>query len=126
MAHEHGGEMSVMSGEGKEKEDKSGGKIKSIHIRVLDDGTYSYSAMTDKMKSMEYSFEDMDEMVKGLKDDLGSPHLRKPKLGTGERFSALKQELARKGAKSPGGLAAYIGRKKYGKSRFQKLAEKGR
>ena len=50
----------------------------------------------------------------------------KPKLGSGKRFSALKKKLAVKGASNPGGLAAYIGRKKYGKKRFQSLAAKGR
>jgi hypothetical protein len=51
---------------------------------------------------------------------------RKPKLGTGKRFKALKSSLAKKGAKNPGGLAAYIGRRKYGKKKFQKLATAGR
>ena len=48
-------------------------------------------------------------------------------LGTGERFAALKGKLAqRPGVTSPGGLAAYIGRKKLGKGRFQQLAAKGK
>ena len=51
---------------------------------------------------------------------------RKPKLGTGERFSNLKKSLARKGVRDPGALAASIGRKKYGTKRFGKLAAKGR
>lgn len=48
------------------------------------------------------------------------------KLGTGERFAQLKAKLGKKGARTPGGLAAWIGRKKYGKARFQKLSSKGR
>lgn len=52
--------------------------------------------------------------------------MAKPKLGTGARFKALKKKLAKKGARTPGALAAWIGRKKYGKARFQKLAAKGR
>jgi len=51
---------------------------------------------------------------------------RRLKLGTGARFKALKTRLARRDAKSPGALAAWIGRRKYGKRRFQKLAAKGR
>lgn len=51
---------------------------------------------------------------------------RKPKLGTGKRFKALKGKLAKKGAKDPGALAAFIGRKKFGKKRFQQLATKGK
>lgn len=51
---------------------------------------------------------------------------RKPKLGSGKRFKQLKSKLAKKGASNPGALAAFIGRKKYGKKRFQKLAARGR
>jgi len=50
----------------------------------------------------------------------------KPKLGSGTRFRRLKEKLAREGAEDPGALAAWIGRKKYGKKRFQKLAARGR
>ena len=42
------------------------------------------------------------------------------------RFNKLAAKLKKKGAKSPRGLAAYIGRKKYGKAKFQKMAAKGR
>ena len=45
-----------------------------------------------------------------------------PKLGTGKRFAQLKSKLAYKGAHNPGALAAYIGRKKYGKRRFAQLS----
>jgi hypothetical protein len=51
---------------------------------------------------------------------------RKPKLGSGKRFASLKRKLSRKGVKSPGALAAYIGRKKFGKKKFAKLSAKGR
>jgi hypothetical protein len=51
---------------------------------------------------------------------------RKAKLGSGKRFSNLKRSLTRKGVRNPGALAASIGRKKYGKKRFQKLATTGR
>lgn len=46
--------------------------------------------------------------------------------GGGGRFQKLKGELAKKGVKDPGALAAEIGRKKYGKAKFQKMAAKGR
>jgi hypothetical protein len=39
-----------------------------------------------------------------------------------EGFNKLKGELASKGAKNPAGLAAWIGRRKYGKAKFQKAA----
>ena len=49
------------------------------------------------------------------------------KLGTGSRFKRLKKTLGkRKGVRNPGALAAYIGRKKYGKKRFARLSGHGR
>lgn len=51
---------------------------------------------------------------------------KKPKLGTGKRFAQLKAKLARKGIRNPAALAAAIGRKKFGKKRFQQLAAAGR
>lgn len=50
----------------------------------------------------------------------------KPRLGSGQRFRTLEGQLEVRGAKNPPGLAAYIGRKKLGKSRLQKLAAAGR
>ncbi len=50
----------------------------------------------------------------------------KPKLGSGKRFKALKSKLSRKGVRDPGALTAFIGRKKFGKKKFQSLAAKGR
>ncbi len=55
-----------------------------------------------------------------------SVHKLKAKLGSGARFKSLTKKLIKKGAKSPGALAAWIGRKKYGKKRFAKLSAKGR
>lgn len=52
--------------------------------------------------------------------------MRKPKLGTGKRFASLTKGLARQGTSNPKALAAWIGRKKYGASRFQKLATTGK
>jgi hypothetical protein len=52
--------------------------------------------------------------------------MAKPPLGTGARFQALVAELKRRGAENPRALAAFIGRKKYGKARFQRLAALGR
>lgn len=48
-------------------------------------------------------------------------------LGSGERFAKLKGALEKRpGVTNAGGLAAHIGRKKYGKGKFQKLAAAGR
>ena len=52
---------------------------------------------------------------------------RTAKLGSGERFAALKESIAEKGnVRNPGAVAAMIGRRKFGKERFQKLAAAGR
>ena len=48
------------------------------------------------------------------------------KLGTGARFKKLSKQLGKKGAKDPKALAAWIGRKKYGKKKFQKMAATGK
>ena len=52
--------------------------------------------------------------------------MAKPKLGSGQRFKELAHSFAHKGIENPGALAAKIGRKKYGKQRFQKLASRGK
>jgi hypothetical protein len=44
--------------------------------------------------------------------------------GEGSRFEALSESLEEKGAEDPKALAAWIGRKKYGKTGFAKLAKK--
>ena len=48
------------------------------------------------------------------------------KLGGGGRFAALKAKLGGRGIRNPGALAASIGRAKYGKARFGRMAVKGR
>lgn len=56
----------------------------------------------------------------------GAGRSRAP-LGSGERFRALVAKLrARGGVDDPAALAAAIGRKKYGKKRFQALSVAGR
>jgi len=58
--------------------------------------------------------------VKKREDDMSM------KVGGGGRYKKLVKELASKGAKDPKALAASIGRKKYGKEKFQEMAAKGR
>jgi len=49
------------------------------------------------------------------------------KLGGGGRFAKLKAKIAKKGGVSnPAAVAASIGRKKYGKKKFQAMAAKGK
>lgn len=57
---------------------------------------------------------------------MAKPNAKAP-VGQGGRFAALKQKIAAKGGvKNPGAVAAKIGREKYGKAKFQKMAAKGR
>ena len=65
----------------------------------------------------------LSDEVAVIFDSASVVHGKMPKLGSGERFKRLSAELEGKGAENPGALAAYIGRKKYGKAKFQKLAE---
>lgn len=48
------------------------------------------------------------------------------KPGSGRRFRQRAAVLNAAGARNPAGLAAYIGRKKYGAERFNELAAEGR
>lgn len=48
------------------------------------------------------------------------------KPGEGKRFAAVAKSAAAGGAANPGAVAAAIGRKKYGKAKFQKMAAAGR
>ena len=52
--------------------------------------------------------------------------ISKPKLGSGARFKTLTTKLKKSGAKKPKALAAYIGRKKYGKEEMAKMTTKGK
>lgn len=46
--------------------------------------------------------------------------------GEGSRFAALEKSAAAGGARNPAAVAAAAGRKKYGASRFAKMAAAGR
>ena len=75
---------------------------------------YSYNKRTSKRAKARKGF---SMVAKG----------RKPRLGAGGRFAALKKAIATRGkVRNPGAVAAMIGRRKYGKARFQKMAAKGR
>ena len=52
--------------------------------------------------------------------------MKRTKLGSGARFKDMTKQLKKKGAKNPAALAAWIGRKKYGKTKMTKLAVKGK
>lgn len=52
---------------------------------------------------------------------------KKPPLGKGLRFQALKEKLShKKGVTNAAALSAWIGRKKFGAKKFTKLSVAGR
>ena len=63
-------------------------------------------------------------MKPGLKRGGRVKKKKKPKLGSGIRFKQLTSKLKKKGAKNPKALAAWIGRKKYGPKKFNKLSRR--
>lgn len=51
----------------------------------------------------------------------------KAKLGSGARFKSLTKSITSKGhVSNPAAVAASVGRKKYGKAKFQKMAAAGK
>ena len=48
------------------------------------------------------------------------------KPGEGKRFKAVEASAKAGGASDPGAVAAAVGRKKYGKKKFQAMAAKGK
>lgn len=52
--------------------------------------------------------------------------MKSMKPGGGGQFAKLKTALAKEGATSPGGLAAYIGRETYGNKKMASFSAKGR
>ena len=51
---------------------------------------------------------------------------KKPKLGSGKRFAAVKAAAKKSGARDPASVAASVGIKKYGKKRMAELAAAGK
>jgi hypothetical protein len=83
------------------------------------------------------SGKDVERLVERVTEDGADARMRhldfvrvteaKPKLGSGARFKKLSKEIGKSGkVKDPDAVAAAVGRKKYGKKRFQKLAAKGK
>lgn len=60
-------------------------------------------------------------------DDSGPIDEKMARVGSGERFAALAKKIAARGdVRDPKAVAAAIGRRKYGKERFQKMAVAGK
>jgi hypothetical protein len=69
-----------------------------------------------------------DEKMMGGKKKLYKAGGKSMEPGGGGRFAAMVKKLKSKGKseESAKAIAASVGRKKYGKSRFQKMAAEGR
>jgi len=80
--------------------------------------------LVDELTEME-EFDAVLEIESLEVDDLLALDEALPPPGEGGRFKKLKKELKGKGAEDPGALASYIGRKKYGKGKFQQMAAAG-
>ena len=52
--------------------------------------------------------------------------MAKHPAGSGERFMHMTKVLKKKGARTPGALAAWIGRKKYGAKKMAEMSKKGK
>ena len=69
-----------------------------------------------------------------MKEDIGSRRKHMPatykgkstKPGGGGRFQMVEDEARASGASDPAAVAAAVGRRKYGKARFQAMAAAGR
>lgn len=78
--------------------------------------------ISDRMDALLEALETVDDL-----DEAKKKGKKKPKLGSGERFKQLVAKLKKRGdIEDPEALAAWIGREKYGKAKFQKMAAKGR
>lgn len=72
-------------------ESKGKGKIKSINIETLDDGTFMYKVYTDKMECRSYSYQSVKNLLSAVRDDVTSPHIREEKKGlAGDSTPRLK------------------------------------
>ena len=60
--------------------------------------------------------------VKSLRKKFG----KVPPVGSGERFKFVAAKAKAGGAKNPAAVAAAVGRKKYGKKKFQAMAAAGK
>lgn len=68
----------------------------------------------------------LERAMKGKVKKTGKYKGKSNKLGGGGRFKQIEDKARASGASNPGAVAAAIGRKKYGKKRFQQMAAAGR
>lgn len=109
-----------------------GDKMSNFGVRHVGGRIIIYrKRSTDKLPGgKEYLFDPKTGRITTLSANRGkrrkSHRARKPRPGSGKRFSALAKKFRRRGVKCPRCLAAYVGRRKYGKKRMQQMARTGR
>ena len=90
----------------------------------------SAEPVTEELFSEEFGVDELASIIESLTDEDFEGLDEENTLELEEKyegFAKLKGELAHKaGVKNPGALAAAIGRKKYGKEKFQKMAAAGK
>lgn len=82
-------------------------------------GDLELSKLKTKIRCTKCGNVGLTESILGLEEG------KSMKLGGGGRFAKLEKKLEGK-VSDPGAVAASIGRKKYGKAKFQKMAAKGK
>lgn len=102
--------------------EKLSGKIEDLRVNIAQN-------MFAQNQEEQFSEEaDLAEIVENATDDFDTDEISLSEEEVAdlvekyEGFKKLSGELAAKGAKNPKGLAAWIGRKKYGKEKFQAAA----
>lgn len=88
-------------------------------------------AIEEELVFEEFADEDVAVIIQGLTEEEFNEELTEDdEISLTEKyigFAKLKGQLARKpGVKNPAAVAAAIGRKKYGKEKFQKMAAAGK
>lgn len=87
-------------------------------LKILAAESHGHSSKKAKKMSEEVEATDLElDLTQTELDEIAEAYMGMEKL---------KSKLASKGAKNPAGLAAYIGRKKYGKEKFQAAAAAGK
>jgi len=100
-------------------------KAKKAVDKEMEDGKDKEPDEDEDDKEMDYDEEDegMDKSISGALSRLTGEDISKGYIG----FKKLSKEIGKKGKVSdPDAVAAAIGRKKYGKAEFQRMAAAGR
>lgn len=106
--------------------EKLSGKIEDLRVNIAQN---MFNQVTEPQVQEEFNEDaDLALVVEHATDEFDTDEISLSEEEVSEfvekymGFEKLSGELAAKGAKNPKGLAAWIGRKKYGKEKFQAAA----